>query len=292
MTTSQPGVAAASVSRPIIATQPGNAWTDAHVNNAGRSVRGTRSVGSSQRGGRSFYNADQINRSNDVYSQSLATGNYAGLNTPYGYSGSYFYPGAYGYALSQQANAQRPRGVSNRAARSYSRFDNWHGQQAGHHAYWPNGYNPYFGNSYAFGGFPYYFGGFVGGFGYPYVGTTYDLNTNLGIDTTYAGAPAADTTTATDQPLPPDAQQDVAEVPPAAPRDTQPASASRGVGSGPDSLVEAVQEELARLGYFGGKVDAIYGEDTKKALSRFQGDQGLAVTGRINDATLHALRLD
>ena len=62
--------------------------------------------------------------------------------------------------------------------------------------------------------------------------------------------------------------------------------------AGPDSLVEAVQAELARRGYFGGKVDAVYNEATHAALQRFQSDQQLAVTGRINEATLHALQLD
>lgn len=62
--------------------------------------------------------------------------------------------------------------------------------------------------------------------------------------------------------------------------------------NGPDSLVEAVQQELIRRGYFGGKVDAMYGPDTKEALRKFQQDHHLADSGLINEATLHALQLD
>ena len=40
---------------------------------------------------------------------------------------------------------------------------------------------------------------------------------------------------------------------------------------GPDSLVEAVQAELARRGYFGGKIDAIYNVTTHAALPAFPG---------------------
>ena len=63
-------------------------------------------------------------------------------------------------------------------------------------------------------------------------------------------------------------------------------------GHGPDSLVEAVQAELSRRGYFGGKVDAIYNAATHTAIQRFQIDQHLPASGRLNEATLHALELD
>ena len=83
------------------------------------------------------------------------------------------------------------------------------------------------------------------------------------------------------------------------PGDSTPAAASQGPAgqnvqsnSGPDSLVEAVQAELARRGYFGGKVDAIYNDATHAAIQRFQTDQHLPASGRLNEATLHALELD
>ncbi len=71
-----------------------------------------------------------------------------------------------------------------------------------------------------------------------------------------------------------------------------PADQSVQPGNGPDSLVEAVQAELSRRGYFGGKIDAVYNPATHTAIQRFQTDQHLPASGRINEATLHALQLD
>ena len=71
-----------------------------------------------------------------------------------------------------------------------------------------------------------------------------------------------------------------------------PADQSVQPGNGPDSLVEAVQAELSRRGYFGGKIDAIYNPATHAAIQRFQTDQHLPASGRLNEATLHALELD
>ena len=78
--------------------------------------------------------------------------------------------------------------------------------------------------------------------------------------------------------------------PPEAP--VAPADQSVQPGNGPDSLVEAVQAELSRRGYFGGKIDAVYNAATHTAIQRFQADQKLPASGRINEATLHALQLD
>ncbi len=61
---------------------------------------------------------------------------------------------------------------------------------------------------------------------------------------------------------------------------------------GPDSLVEAVQTELTRRGYYQGKIDSMFKPDTEAALRRFQQDNYLAPTGHINEPTLHALNLD
>jgi hypothetical protein len=61
---------------------------------------------------------------------------------------------------------------------------------------------------------------------------------------------------------------------------------------GPDSLVEAVQTELTRRGYFQGKVDSMFTPDTEAALRHFQQDNYLAPTGHLNEPTLHALNLD
>ena len=56
-----------------------------------------------------------------------------------------------------------------------------------------------------------------------------------------------------------------------------------------DSTVAAVQEQLARQGYYRGELDGMFGPETRRAIIRYQSDHGLAVTGRLNMDTLHAL---
>ena len=56
-------------------------------------------------------------------------------------------------------------------------------------------------------------------------------------------------------------------------------------------VVTAVQEELAHLGYYHGNVDGSLGPETAKAIRWFQSVDKLPVTGRIDDATLEALRI-
>ena len=99
------------------------------------------------------------------------------------------------------------------------------------------------------------------------------------------GQPSADDAAAS-QPLP-----DAPAVGPQTPAPTGNPAAS-APQQGPDSLVEAVQDELARRGYFAGKADAVYSPATREAIRRFQTDRNLPATGRINEATLHALQLD
>ncbi len=80
---------------------------------------------------------------------------------------------------------------------------------------------------------------------------------------------------------------------PASPQPTAtPGTEAARSAIGPDSLVEAVQAELARRGYFQGKVDAVFRPDTEAAVRRFQQDNYLAPTGHLNEPTLHALDLD
>lgn len=54
-------------------------------------------------------------------------------------------------------------------------------------------------------------------------------------------------------------------------------------------MVAEVQGELQRLGYDVGRVDGIWGERTRRALTEFQRDRDLAVTGRIDRETLATL---
>ena len=51
----------------------------------------------------------------------------------------------------------------------------------------------------------------------------------------------------------------------------------------------AVQIELQRMGYYNGPIDGDVGPMTHRAISRYQRDYGLAVTGTINRATLRSL---
>ena len=61
------------------------------------------------------------------------------------------------------------------------------------------------------------------------------------------------------------------------------------VASGSPELRQA-QQTLNGLGYNTGRPDGLMGGKTRRALREFQQDQGLAVTGRLDDDTLLALR--
>lgn len=57
------------------------------------------------------------------------------------------------------------------------------------------------------------------------------------------------------------------------------------------SIVSAVQSRLARQGYYHSVIDGVYGPQTRSALTRYQSDHGLQVTGALTTATLQALGL-
>jgi Putative peptidoglycan binding domain len=56
-------------------------------------------------------------------------------------------------------------------------------------------------------------------------------------------------------------------------------------------IIIAVQKELTQLGYYHGGVDGLIGPQTEGAIRWFQSVDKLPVTGRIDDATLNALRI-
>ena len=58
-----------------------------------------------------------------------------------------------------------------------------------------------------------------------------------------------------------------------------------------DSIVANAQEELAQQGYYRGEVDGILGPETSRAITRFQSNQGLRVTGVLTRDTVEALGL-
>lgn len=60
----------------------------------------------------------------------------------------------------------------------------------------------------------------------------------------------------------------------------------------PNSLLEAVQTELAHRGYYPGQPDGLPGPATTEAIRRFQTDLRLRPTGKVNQATLFALGLN
>ena len=58
-----------------------------------------------------------------------------------------------------------------------------------------------------------------------------------------------------------------------------------------NATVNAVQSELAKLGYYHGAIDGILGDETEAAIAGYQEDHDLSVTGTLTAATLQALRL-
>jgi Putative peptidoglycan binding domain len=59
----------------------------------------------------------------------------------------------------------------------------------------------------------------------------------------------------------------------------------------PDPTVSTVQTDLAQLGYYSGPIDGLFGADTRTALTRYQVDRGLQVTGSLTNETLQSLGL-
>ena len=59
-----------------------------------------------------------------------------------------------------------------------------------------------------------------------------------------------------------------------------------------DSTVARVQRKLTARGYSLGSADGVIGPATRNAISDYQQDNGLAVTGRINDPLLVSLGLE
>jgi peptidoglycan hydrolase-like protein with peptidoglycan-binding domain len=56
-----------------------------------------------------------------------------------------------------------------------------------------------------------------------------------------------------------------------------------------DPNITAAQARLAKLGYYRGAVDGLFGPDTRAALTRFQVDHHLRVTGGLTTDTLQSL---
>jgi hypothetical protein len=74
--------------------------------------------------------------------------------------------------------------------------------------------------------------------------------------------------------------------------DVEPYYSSENVSNeapAPDANVEAVQQDLAKQGYYKGPVDGLYGRTTRDAVARYQSARKLSVTGTLTRQTLKSL---
>ncbi len=60
----------------------------------------------------------------------------------------------------------------------------------------------------------------------------------------------------------------------------------------PPAAVRNIQWRLRASGFYGGRVDGVWGPGTQAALERFQANRGLQATGQMGPATAQALGLD
>ena len=58
-----------------------------------------------------------------------------------------------------------------------------------------------------------------------------------------------------------------------------------------EQTIVAVQQELAKLGFYHGQIDGLVGPETRQAISWFQSVEKLTVTGGIDEATLNTLQI-
>lgn len=175
-------------------------------------------------------------------------------------------------------NARLRSGWHNHVVAQHSA--NWHSNWDHHHSHWWHGHNWCFigGSWFAFDlgfypwwpwGYPYdYYYGY--GYGYPYNygysgGYGYGYNDPGGYD---------------DQSGYDNGYND------------QSANQQSGYGNqSANSTVAAVQDRLARDGYYRGQIDGVLGPETRHAILRYQSNHGLRVTGELTTDTLDALGL-
>ena len=53
----------------------------------------------------------------------------------------------------------------------------------------------------------------------------------------------------------------------------------------------AVQQALARAGYYRGPIDGSLGPVSRQAISNYQADRGMRVTGTLNSSLINSLGL-
>ena len=133
--------------------------------------------------------------------------------------------------------------------------------------YYRGGYYGGYGHRYYFlGGVPYFYDPFFFGFGYGYYGGFYGDPAGYGpYGYGYGNGGAYDGRVVDDR------------------------NRNNGAAPDPSALPKEVQRQLSKRGYYKGTVDGEFGPATKTALSRFQQDNKLRATGRVDGATLKAL---
>jgi peptidoglycan hydrolase-like protein with peptidoglycan-binding domain len=65
---------------------------------------------------------------------------------------------------------------------------------------------------------------------------------------------------------------------------------SRAEAPQPSADVREAQQQLRTLGLYGGPIDGLWGPETQSSVERFQRSRNLAITNRVDQPTLSALR--
>ncbi|PYL32469.1 MAG: hypothetical protein DMF38_14985, partial [Verrucomicrobia bacterium] len=166
-----------------------------------------------------------------------------------------------------------PRTSANRQSflrnRAFARHDaNWHRDWDRHHAHFHNNQVFVFVDGFWWGLYPWdYYPYYAYDYGYPYDYNSYSPYDYSG---DYSGNPYSyyNYSPYSD--------------------DDQPAYSDSGQPAA-NATVSAVQSELAKLGYYNGDIDGTLGDQTEAAISRYQEDRNLSVTGTVDAATLQSL---
>ena len=185
-----------------------------------------------------------------------------------------------------RAQANNNRHVFARhAANQHPNWDKHHDHWwNGHRCHWAGnswiifdiGFSPFYGYPWDYYAYDYYY---PYGYGYPYAapynngygygyedGSSYDSNV-------YEGSPVAQAPDYTGD----DGQGYYYD------------SSSQRYEQGSDSTVAAAQQRLARQGYYRGQIDGVLGPETRRAILRFQSNNGLRVTGSLTPETVQSL---
>jgi len=64
-----------------------------------------------------------------------------------------------------------------------------------------------------------------------------------------------------------------------------------GYGVHGSSMASAVQQALARAGYYNGPIDGSLGPISRRAISNYQADRGMRVTGALSSGLINSLGL-